>query len=434
VERHPGVWELKSRLREFVRDYKPWRKVKHIARDKGVDAEELWTALKFERWTNRREIDLLQSNGRPFVVTLGSDLLEPLHRVDRATGGGGAASLTGSQGLLSDESHRTRLRIRTLMDEAAESSLIEGAATTRKEAVELLRQARPPKSKGERMVVNNYVAMQSIKASLRQELSIDMLCELQTVLTRGTLEREDEAGRFRRPDEHVRVVDDRTPETVYVPPPAAGIRERVKKICEFANREHRGAEFLHPIMKASILHFMIGYEHPFVDGNGRTARAVFYWHALRNGYDIFEFIPISERIRKGFARYPQAYLDTVLDDGDLTYFILYKLDIIESALDDLAMHLKREEEKIRQSERLLRISKDLNLRQRLLLEHALRHPTTLYTAKSHSNSNGIAINTARSDLEELAKKRLVVKTKRGKEIHYHAAPGLHEKLARKERE
>ncbi|WP_366511954.1 Fic family protein [Maribacter sp.] len=42
--------------------------------------------------------------------------------------------------------------------------------------------------------------------------------------------------------------------------------------------------FIHPIVKASILHFLIGYIHPFVDGNGRTARAIFYWYLLKNGY------------------------------------------------------------------------------------------------------------------------------------------------------
>lgn len=426
------AWHLTPRLQELIGGYRPWRKLHRIARERQVDPSDLWAAVKLQRLAGRREIGVPQGNGKPFSVTLGPDLLEPLHRVDRATGGGGPASLADDRGLISDESHRTRLRIRTLMDEAAESSLIEGAATTRKDAVELLRTARPPKSKGELMVVNNYVAMQSIKASLHRNLSIDMLWELQTTLTSGTLAHPDEAGRFRRPEERIRVEDERTQEVIYVPPPAEGLRERMQRICDFANREHTGSEFLHPIVKASILHFLIGYEHPFVDGNGRTARGVFYWHALRHGYGIFEYIPISERIRKGFARYPQAYVDTELDDGDLTYFILYKLDIIESALDDLANHLRREEERIVQSERLLKLSKDLNLRQRLLLEHALRHPLTSYTVKSHMNSNGITANTARADLMDLARRKLMLKTAHGKELIYMIAPGLAERLARKQ--
>ncbi len=317
------------------------------------------------------------------------------------------------------------------MDEAAESSMIEGAATTRKEALDLLRSGRRPTSAGERMVVNNYVAMQHIKNLVDKDLSVEMLFELQSILTDQTLEDPTAAGRLRRADESVRVEDSRDGSVMYVPPPAETLPERLNALCAFANRSHTGEEFLHPITKACILHFMIGYDHPFVDGNGRTARAVFYWHALRNGYSIFEYLAVSEIIRKGFARYPQAYLDTEQDDGDLTYFILYKLDVIEQALDRLAQHLRTEEDKVRQSERLLRVSRDLNLRQRLLLEHALRHPTAEYTITSHMNSNGIAINTARADLDSLVRRRLMTRTKRGKKTIYHPDPGLAGRLNKK---
>lgn len=51
------------------------------------------------------------------------------------------------------------------------------------------------------------------------------------------------------------------------------------------------------------LHFMLGYEHPFVDGNGRVARAMFDWAMLRNGYWLFEFISVSRIIRQAPAKY-----------------------------------------------------------------------------------------------------------------------------------
>lgn len=391
----------------------------------------MWCALKIQRVGGTQFTGLAQPDGRGFTLTVGPHLLEPLHRIDRATGGGGPSALKSERGVLADEAHRTRLRIKTLMDEAAESSLIEGAATTRRAAVEMLRSERAPKSTGERMVANNYAAMQLIKQWLGRPLSREMLLELQTILTKGTLKNNDESGRFRRPDENVRVEDSRTGEEVWVPPPAESLEQRLNALCAFANANHDGAAFIHPIVKASVLHFMIGYEHPFVDGNGRTARAVFYWFALRNGYDIFEYIPISERIRKGFARYPQAYIDTETDEGDLTYFILYQLDIVELALDDLAEHLHNEEAKISRSERILKLNKNLNLRQRLLVEHGLRHPQTAYTVISHMNSNDIVKATARADLNQLVKLRLMVTSKRGKEVIYHIAPGLADKLSKK---
>ena len=162
-------------------------------------------------------------------------------------------------------------------------------------------------------------------------------------------------------------------------------------------------------------------------------RAVFYWQALRSGYSVFEYTPISELIRKGYAKYPQAYVDTELDEGDLTYFITYKLDIIVRSLAVLADHLKEEEAKILRSQRMLRLSKDLNLRQRLLLEHALRHVNASYTVKSHSTANGIAINTSRTDLISLAKRGLLTRSTRGNEDVFTPAPKLFARFGEKKR-
>ncbi|MEK6702319.1 MAG: Fic family protein [Planctomycetota bacterium] len=401
--------------------HRPWRTLRHVAKGAGLDPVELWRVAKLERLATWRNIGLDMSGGRPFGYCLGPQLSEPLHRIDRATGAGG---------LLLDESHRTRLELKALIDEAVESSLIEGAATTRKDAVEMLRARRMPLTHGERMVANNYRAMQEIKGWLARPLSKAVLLELQTILTTGTLKSEGESGRFRRPDESVRVVDERTQEDIFVPPPAELLDARIERLCAFANMDHSGENFIHPVVKACILHFMIGYEHPFVDGNGRTARAVFYWFALRNGYRIFEYIPISEKIRKGFARYPQAYIDTELDDGDLTYFILYKLDIIEQSLDALSEHLKHEEERIVRSEDLLKLNKGLRLRQRILLEHALRHPMQRYTVKSHAAANGLSLNTSRADLQGLARLKLLVVEKDGREVIYRPAPGLADRVAK----
>jgi Fic family protein len=422
---------LRPEAAELTREYRPWRKVRAIARQHKLDPEAAWAAVKLGRWQNARSLSLKQSNGKSFCIVTVPLLGAALHRIDRATGGGGPAAIHGADGVLSDPASRDRLRIRTLIDEAAESSLIEGAATTRKDAVEMLRSGRAPRSTGEQMVMNNYIAMQQIKRWLDRPLSVEMLLELQTILTDRTLDNAGEAGRLRRSDENVRVVDERDNTDLYTPPPADALPERLTALCAFANRAHEDEFFIHPIVKASILHFMIGYEHPFVDGNGRTARAVFYWYALRNGYSIFEHTGISELIRKGYARYPQAYVDTELDDGDLTYFVLYKLDIIEQALDRLAEHLRHEEEKVRRSERLLKLSKDLNLRQRLLLEHSLRHPGTQYTVKSHMNSNGIVAVTARTDLDDLVRRKLMTTTKRGREVIYLVTSTLAVRLAKR---
>ncbi len=51
--------------------------------------------------------------------------------------------------------------------------------------------------------------------------------------------------------------------------------------------------FIHPVIRAILLHFMLAYDHPFVDGTGRTARALFYWSMAHQGYWLMDFISIT---------------------------------------------------------------------------------------------------------------------------------------------
>lgn len=416
------------RVRAMNWPYRPWRKVRPIARQEGLDPTNTWAALKLLRWSGWRKLHLSQADARPFGVCVQSAMLETLHRLDHALGGGGPEALMSPDGLLSDPEMRKRFIVRTLMDEAIDSSRIEGAVTTRAQALDLLRGGGAPKNKSERMIVNNYQGMQWVKSRLDRPLSPEMLLELQTILTRDTLDDPGAAGRLRTDHDQVRVVDSRTSEVVYTPPGAERLRERLVALCEFANAHHTGDEFLHPIVKACVLHFMVGYEHPFVDGNGRTARAVFYWSALRAGYRVFEHLVISTLILKAFAAYPQAFIDVEDDEGDLTYFVAYKLNVIERAVEAFKEHVSREQVQVREALLLVQRAKDVNLRQRLLLEHALRHPKADYTARSHATANAITIMTARTDLERLRKKRLFATYRTGKEVHYVPAPDLEKRL------
>lgn len=426
--------------RRLCADYRAWRKFRYVAAELGVEPEAAWSFVKFFRRLSWRQIGVPRIGGGGFGINLPASMARSLFLIDRAaerglvarTAGNGAARQKRLDALFrGGELIPGRLQVGVAMTEATESSLMEGASATRAQARELLRTARTPVTVGERMILNNFHAMQLVKSRLDEPLSIELLLEFQDTLTRGTLGSSDASGRLRDKQEDVRVVDSRDNSTIFVPPPAEDLPALLRSICAFANCP--GQDFLHPVVAASILHFLIGYAHPFVDGNGRTARAAFYWQALRHGYGIFEYLSISEIIGKGYARYPQAYVDTELDDGDLTYFVLYKLDVIEQALDRLAIHLQEEEVRLARSDRLAEISVHLNLRQRILLDHALQHPLTQYTVKSHKNSNGITPVTARADLEGLVKLRLMTTLKRGKEVIYMASPKLAERVDRKGR-
>ncbi len=322
---------------------------------------------------------------------------------------------------------RDRYYISSLMEEAITSSQLEGAAVTRRDAKEMLRTERKPRSEGEQMILNNYVTMRALEDFRREPLTPELVFEIHKLITDSTLDDPACAGRLRLADEPIRVSDALTGEIVHVPPNADELPERMAKMCAFANEESI-KPFIHPVVRAIILHFWLAYDHPFVDGNGRTARALFYWSMLRKDYWLFEFVSISTILRKAPAKYSRAYLLTETDDNDLTYFIHYNLEVIERGVEELFAYVRRQTAEVRAVERRLGTVDTLNHRQKELISHAIRHPFERYTYQSHRDSHGISRQTARTDILGLFDLGLLEQKREGRQIYFMPMKDLEKRL------
>lgn len=237
-----------------------------------------------------------------------------------------------------------------------------------------------------------------------------------------------------RPDPHSASISqtfswDELGEAFHVPPAAEELRRRIEVMCDFANGSSPGG-FIHPVARSMILHFWLAYEHPFVDGNGRTARVLFYWSMLKQGYWLFEYITISKIILRGPTKYGLAFLHSETDENDLTYFLLYHADVIRRAIEELYRYIEERSRRRREIRQELRGLGHLNSRQRDLIEHALRHPGRDYTIEYHKNTHGVVYETARTDLMDLAERGLFRKRKVGKTWNFSPAADLEEKLRR----
>jgi len=199
-------------------------------------------------------------------------------------------------------------------------------------------------------------------------------------------------------------------------------------MCDFANGKTPDG-FIYPAIRSIILHFWLSYDHPFVDGNGRTARALFYWSMLRHKYWLCEFISISQIILNAPAKYVRSFLYTETDENDLTYFILYQLEVVRRAVDELHAYIKRKTKQLQKLERELRGIALLNHRQRALVGHAIRHPDQRYTIQSHRVSHNVVYQTARADLLDLQERGLLCAKKIGRTLHFTPAIDLEKKLA-----
>jgi Fic family protein len=403
------------------RDYLHWDDVFHRTPPADLTTQEWWAALKIRR-RGGRPIVLRPMAGPAFTFNLPDRAQEMLLTIDHSLAG-----RIGVGDTVVNPATRDKYVMSSLSEEAITSSQLEGASTSRRVAKEMLRTGRAPKDRGEQMIANNFRAMQFIREHVTDPLTPDLVLEVQRIVTEGTLDHPEDAGRLQLPgDTRVRVWGDND-QVLHTPPPAEELPERLVAMCDFANGGGKG--FVHPVVRAVLLHFWLGYDHPFADGNGRTARILFYWSMLRERYWLTEFISISTILRKAPAKYARSFLLTETDDNDLTYFLLYHLHVILRAIDELTKYVERKAKEVRAAERIVKSAGRLNHRQLDLVSHALRNPEASYTVQSHRRSHGVVYETARSDLLDLADLGLLVQSKVGKAFRFTPAPDVEERLA-----
>ena len=196
----------------------------------------------------------------------------------------------------------------------------------------------------------------------------------------------------------------------------------MESFIRYANDEDESG-FTHPFIKAVILHFWIGFLHPFCDGNGRTARAIFYWYLLKKWYWGFSYIPISQVIKKSKKQYTDAYLYSEQDKNDLTYFLVYIANKTNQAFSEFKTYVSR---KKREQKWLLTELAHLwiNDRQKKLIGYFLENSKWYTNISIHQNYYAISRNTAKTDLDDLFERWILTKEKQGLYVNYFPVPNL----------
>ena len=386
------------------------------------NAKKAWLITKWVRFTKRKPIELCDVDKNEFHFCIPDSLQAKLYKIAKLSGEGTPTNSIQKRYLISS----------LVMEEAISSAQLEGALTTRRVAKKMLVEERKPRSEDEQMILNNYMLMNEVKSLKDAPLSIDMIKHFHYIATSGTSQNGVIAGEFRKDNEIVIAGSDG--EILHQPPPCRDIEERLEKICNFANNNHSGDDgqsFIDPIVKAIILHFMIAYEHPFADGNGRTARAIFYWFMLKNGFNFFEYLSISKLLKEAPVQYGMSYLYTEIDENDLTYFIYYQVDIILRAMEELFSYLNEKSRELKEVLILLENSKigdRLNFIQKDIVKKAMKNPGRVFTTKEIVKDYDISSNTARKYLKDLVKYKILASFKEGRTINYISLANIREVL------
>lgn len=371
--------------------YLYWSDVKYRSQPE-LPATKLWETVKYVR--NLTDIKIWKQNDIHFSLT--NTMQRLCHEFDMNFGGSWGASKIFPD----DKATQELYLFSSIMEEAIASSQMEGAATTRKVAKEMLRKKISPKDKGQRMILNNYNTINFIRDHASERLTPALIMHIHGMMTENALDVPDAAGRLRRDDENIVVGDGITGEIIHTPPSAECLNDFLVKLCAFFNDDNNNGVFVHPIIRAITIHFLLGYYHPFADGNGRTARALFYWYMMKSNYWLVQYLSISRIIKGSKKSYEKAFLHSEADGNDIGYFIQYNLDVLIKSFDALRSYIKKKNNEKKQAEKILHLG-NITSRQSQILRIYIEDPDTVLVSTDIVGKFRVTPNTAKSDLKKL---------------------------------
>lgn len=420
---------LNTRQDSSSEPYLPWDKIRYKTPPPGLTNEEWWLGIRMARDVMLRKLPLKALDGREFSYALPDEVLRLQDEVTQR-----ASGQIATPEPITNPATRDRYVVSSLIEEAITSSQLEGASTSRRDAKSMITYGSAPKNRSEQMILNNYYAMMHVSENRHADFTPEAICELHEIVTRGTLDNPEAAGRIQSnpdPADRVKIFDEED-KVLHAPPPVAELPERLQALCDFANGHSSAGPYVPPVIRSLAVHFMAGHDHYFEDGNGRTARALFYWSMLKNGYWLTEYLTISKILKKAPGQYTRAFILTEQDGGDLTHFLIYQLSVIKRALDDLDMYLTKRVNELHEARLLMaNLPGEFNHRQLAILESATKNPANFYTVRSHIKSHGISHQTARNDLQDLERRKILLRQKAGKEFTWTPASNMLELLESK---
>lgn len=386
--------EIAAELKAANASYEYWDKARYTLLPENISPELFWSVVKFRRSGLYAEKIKIGINSFKYLIN--PEILKKLSFIEKF-------------GIKTDLSldEENEYGADAKMEEAIASSRLEGADITGESAKEMLRTGADPETESEKMVVNNYKALTFAEKNTDKELSVEFIKQLY-----GAVMNADGGDIFRKDEQNARVVDIRDDAVLYEPPKSADIETLLLSLCDYINADTD----TNPVIKAAALHFLFAYIHPFADGNGRAARILFYWYALKKGLGAFKYLPVSKTLRLIPSLYAKAFLYTEIDENDLTYFINFSLDVLIEAANSFGDFLEKNEGP-RKEELLIGAGTELNRRHISILNEFVKNRNAR-NIEYFKNKLGIVYETARKDMMYLAKKGFLSKRKKSKEFLY----------------
>jgi len=200
-------------------------------------------------------------------------------------------------------------------------------------------------------IINYRKAMELINqlqiANSKLQIDEKIIKEIHKITVQKILA-EESCGTYRKTQ--VVVKNSVTGEVSFRPPLAVAITYQIQDLLSFINEASE--DDIHPVLKSGVVHYELVRIHPFIDGNGRVARALSTLILFLHGYDIRKFFSLEEYFDSDANRYYEALQSVEKKNGDLTDWLSY-------FTEGLAIELSKIKDKVE------KISVDANLKQKL---------------------------------------------------------------------
>jgi len=288
-----------------------------------------------------------------------------------------------------------------LILESHHSTHIEGTALSLDQSKSILegKKVKGVNRDDEKELLNYKRAMDFISKYLGKDDPVNegIIRELHKILVKGVRGENADPGNYRKIQNYV--VNSRTHEVVYTPPSPLEVPHLTREFAEWVNK----AEDISPILVAGIAQFQFVHIHPFIDGNGRTARLLSTLILYKTGYDFKRLFTISEYYDKDRPAYYQAIQSVRNNNMDMTAWLEYFVDGLRSQMEEIQ---QKGEQLIKQDMTLQKIKKiGLNERQEKAVKHLIIKGTI--TVNGYQSVASCIRRTAQRDLEELVEKSVI---------------------------
>lgn len=306
----------------------------------------------------------------------------------------------------------TDLQKKALILESHHSTHIEGTALSFKQAKDILegKKVKGVNRDDEKELLNYKKAMDFISKYLGKDDPVleGMVRELHKILVKGVRGENADPGNYRRIQNYV--VNSRTREVIYTPPAPLDVPHLMREFVEWINK----AEDVSPILIAGIAQFQFVHIHPFIDGNGRTARLLSTLILYKTGYDFKRLFTISEYYDKDRPIYYQAIQSVRNNNMDMTAWLGYFVEGLRSQMEEI----NEKGKKIIGSEKVIKAlaQYNFNLRQEKIIRY-------LFVNEQINNEQcqrlcGSIRRTATRDLTSLVEKGILLRKGELKGAYY----------------